>query len=107
MKLGEHKIKIKTCRTNNKTCLKWYLKLTLYKTARAHKKEPSKNFSSISLKHRVLTVRGKLWCNAKQPNSRLIKIQLLRSGLVLFCIKTDGKKGEKGRKREKGKNWKG
>ena len=57
MKLGEHKIKIKTYRTNKKTCLKGYLKLTLYKTARAHKKEPSKNFSSISLKHRVLTVR--------------------------------------------------
>ena len=50
MKLGEQKIKIKTYRTNKKTCLKWYLK-NLYKTARA-KKEPSKNFSAISLKHR-------------------------------------------------------
>ena len=59
MKLGEHKIKIKTYTTNKKTCLKWYLKLTLYKTAGAHKKEPSRDFSSISLKHRVLTVRGK------------------------------------------------
>ena len=50
MKLGEHEMKIKTYRTNNKMCLKWYLKLRLIKTARAHEKSLQKNFSSISLK---------------------------------------------------------
>ena len=57
------KLKWKTCRTNDKMCLKWYLKLALYKTARAHKKSLQK---TLVLFHwnRVLTVRGKLWCNA-------------------------------------------
>ena len=39
-----------------------------------------------------------------QPNSRLIKIQLLRSDLVLVWVKTEGKEGEeRGMKREKEK----
>ena len=66
MKLGEHKIK-KTCRTNNKTCLKCYLKFALFKTAslaRAHKKSLQKTLVLFFEWNRVLTVNGKLWCNA-------------------------------------------
>ena len=38
----------------------------------------------------------------QQPNSRLIKIQLLRLDLVLVWVKTEGKEEEKkGRKRER------
>ena len=41
---------------------------------------------------------------ATKPNLRL-KIQLLRSDLVLLWVKTEGKKGEKkGSKREKDKD---
>ena len=101
--MGEHKMKIKTQRTNNKTCLKWYLKLPLFKTARAHKKSFQKNFSSISLKQSLTVRDNKLRCNALQlPNSRLIKIQILRSDLVFVWVKAEGKEGEKkGKKREK------
>ena len=56
MKFGGHKMKIKSHRTNNKTYLKRYLKLVLFKTAREHIRGAFKNFSYISLKH-SLTVR--------------------------------------------------
>ena len=69
MKFGEHKMKLKTYWTNNKTCLKWYLKLVLFKAAGEHIQGTFKNFSSISLKQ-SLTDRGKDGYNAgKQSRS--------------------------------------
>ena len=46
MKLGEHKVKIKTCRRSIKRALSNDLKLVLFKTAREHIRE----IGSISLK---------------------------------------------------------